>query len=36
MKNPVHPGEIVREECRKPLGLSITAGAKAFGGTPEV
>lgn len=31
MRNPVHPGEIIREECLKPLGLSITEGAKALG-----
>jgi antitoxin HigA-1 len=31
MLNPLHPGEIVREECLKPLGLSVTAAAKALG-----
>jgi addiction module HigA family antidote len=31
MKNPPHPGRIVREECLKPLGLSVTAGAKVLG-----
>ncbi len=31
MKNPVHPGAIVREECLDPLGLSITEGAKRLG-----
>ena len=31
MKNPPHPGRIVREECLQPLGLSITAGARALG-----
>ncbi len=31
MKNPVHPGRIVREDCLKPLGLSVTAGAKVLG-----
>lgn len=31
MKNPVHPGEIVRCDCLGPLGLSVTAGAKALG-----
>ena len=31
MKNPVHPGTIVREECLKPLNLSITEGAKRLG-----
>jgi len=33
MHNPVHPGEIVREECLKPLGLSVTAAAEALGVT---
>jgi antitoxin HigA-1 len=28
MHNPAHPGEIVREECLKPLGLSVTAAAE--------
>lgn len=31
MKYPPHPGRIVREECLEPLGLSVTAGAKALG-----
>ena len=31
MKNPVHPGAIVREDCLKPLNLSITEGAKRLG-----
>lgn len=31
MKNPVHPGAIVREDCLKPLSLSITDGAKRLG-----
>jgi addiction module HigA family antidote len=29
MKNPPHPGRIVRHDCPEPLGLSVTAGAKA-------
>lgn len=33
MKNPVHPGEIIREEYLKPLGLSITEAAKKIGVT---
>jgi antitoxin HigA-1 len=33
MHNPAHPGEIVREECLKPLGLSMTATAEALGVT---
>ena len=28
MFNPPHPGEIVREDCLKPLNLSVTAAAK--------
>ena len=30
MKNPVHPGELVRFDCLEPLGLSITDAAKAL------
>lgn len=33
MHNPPHPGEIVREECIKPLGLSVTDAAKGLGVT---
>ncbi|GLQ93129.1 HigA family addiction module antitoxin [Dyella acidisoli] len=31
---PVHPGEILREEYMKPLGLSANALARAIGVTP--
>ena len=31
MNNPVHPGAIVREDCLKPLGLSVTESAKHLG-----
>ena len=31
MKNPVHPGAIVREDCLKSLGLSVTDCAKKLG-----
>jgi addiction module HigA family antidote len=31
MKNPVHPGRIVRQECLEPLNLSIKDAAKALG-----
>jgi addiction module HigA family antidote len=31
MKNPVHPGLVVRHDCLEPLRLSVTAGAKALG-----
>ena len=33
MHDPAHPGEIVREECLKPLGLTVTAAAQALGVT---
>src|SRR5713226_8120732 len=33
MKNPVHPGRVVRHDCLEPLGLSVTAGAKVLGVT---
>ncbi len=33
MYDPAHPGEIVREECLKPLGLTVTAAAEALGVT---
>jgi addiction module HigA family antidote len=35
MKNPVHPGRIVRQDCLDPLGLSVTAAAKALGVTRQ-
>lgn len=31
MHNPPHPGEILRELCLVPLGLSVTDAAKALG-----
>lgn len=31
MKNPPHPGKVVRVSCLEPLGLSVTQGAKALG-----
>lgn len=33
MHNPPHPGEIIREQCIEPLGLTITAAAKGLGVT---
>lgn len=33
MKNPPHPGEIIREMCLAPLDLTVTAGAKVLGVT---
>jgi len=35
MKNPVHPGRIVRHDCLEPLGLSVTEGAKVLGITRQ-
>jgi addiction module HigA family antidote len=31
MHNPPHPGEVIRELCIKPLGITITDAAKALG-----
>ena len=31
MFNPPHPGEIIREDCLAPLGLSVTAAARWLG-----
>ena len=31
MFNPPHPGEIIREDCMAPLGLSVTDAAKGLG-----
>jgi len=33
MHNPPHPGEILRELCLEPLGISITAAAECLGVT---
>lgn len=30
MKNPSHPGSIVRHDCLEPLGLSVTDAAKVL------
>src|SRR5580700_9550380 len=35
MKNPAHPGRIVRSACLEPLGLSVTDGAKLLGVTRQ-
>lgn len=35
MKNPAHPGRIVRSACLEPLGLSITEGARILGVTRQ-
>jgi addiction module HigA family antidote len=31
MKNPPHPGRIVRDLCLEPLGLSVTDAARVLG-----
>jgi antitoxin HigA-1 len=31
MKNPPHPGEVIREEVILPLGLSVTRAARLIG-----
>jgi addiction module HigA family antidote len=35
MKNPAHPGRIVRHDCLEPLRLSVTEGAKILGVTRQ-
>jgi len=35
MKNPPHPGRIVRQDCIEPLQLTITAAAKVLGVTRQ-
>ena len=35
MKNPPHPGRIVREDCLVPLGLTVTEGARILGITRQ-
>ncbi len=35
MKNPVHPGRVVRHDCLEPLGLSVTDAAKILGVTRQ-
>jgi len=31
MHNPPHPGEVLRELCLQPLGLTVTEAARALG-----
>ena len=31
MKNPDHPGKVIRELCIEPLSLSVTAAAEGLG-----
>ncbi|MDD2903395.1 MAG: HigA family addiction module antitoxin [Syntrophales bacterium] len=35
MKNPPHPGEVIRELCLKPLGLTVTKAAQGLGVTSK-
>jgi addiction module HigA family antidote len=35
MKNPIHPGRIVRQDCLAPLGLTVTSAAKVLGVTRQ-
>jgi addiction module HigA family antidote len=35
MKNPPHPGLLIRHDCLEPLGLTVTGGAKALGVTRQ-
>lgn len=33
MHNPAHPGEVIRESCLAPLGLTVTEAAEGLGVT---
>jgi addiction module HigA family antidote len=35
MKNPAHPGRIVKSPCLEPLGLSVTEAAEILGVTRQ-
>ncbi|HEX8816320.1 MAG TPA: HigA family addiction module antitoxin [Terriglobales bacterium] len=35
MKNPPHPGRVVRHDCLEPLGLTVTDGARILGVTRQ-
>ena len=35
MRNPPHPGGIVRRQCLDPLGLSVTEAARGLGVTRQ-
>ncbi len=35
MKNPAHPGRIIRSDCLEPLGLTVTDGARILGVTRQ-
>ena len=31
MKNPLHPGRSIKQNCLDPLGLNVTEAARALG-----
>lgn len=35
MRNPPHPGGIIRRQCLEPLGLSVTEAAEGLGVTRQ-
>ena len=35
MKNPPHPGRIVRQDCIEPFGLTVTKAAQCLGVTRQ-
>src|SRR5258708_4300104 len=35
LKNPLHPGRVVRQDCLEPLGLSVTEAARILGVTRQ-
>ena len=35
MKKPPHPGRIIRQECIKPLGMTVTEAAEQLGMTRQ-
>ncbi len=35
MRNPPHPGGVVRRQCLEPLGLSVTRAARGLGVTRQ-
>jgi addiction module HigA family antidote len=35
IKNPIHPGRIIKHDCLEPLGLTVTDAARALGVTRQ-
>jgi addiction module HigA family antidote len=35
IKNPIHPGRIMKHDCLEPLGLTVTDAARALGVTRQ-